>query len=159
MKPNGGPVQEIGEIFLANTEDPKSGASLTGYGKLAPYARTFMEYWSGGTQAHSFGWRGPYANGGTLGPPVSAVADSAEGLPVNVSACIPSLGSKRGADCGRGRVFYNASTELTASHPERVEGGYWLDLWKPDPRLGQRNMEACAWATDTGLTGNAQFFC
>ena len=34
-----------------------------------------------------------------------------------------------------------------------------LDLWKPDPRLAQRNMEACAWSKDTGLSGNAAFFC
>ena len=112
-----------------------------------------MEYWSGGQQAHSFGWIGPYANGGTLGPPLSAVADSAEGLPVKVSARIP------GTACGRGHVYFNASTELPASYPERVDGGYWLDLWNPDPRLAQRNMEACAWSKDTGLSGNAAFFC
>ena len=45
------------------------------------------------------------------------------------------------------------------SHPERTDGGYWLDLWKEDPRLGERNMEACAWSKDTGLSGNARFFC
>ena len=142
----------IGAIFLNNTDDPKDGTSYQGYGRFAPYCRTFMEYWSGGQQAHSFGWIGPYAEG-SLGPPVSAVADSAEGLPVKISACIPSHG------CGRGQVFYNASTALKASFPERVDGGYWVDLWKPDPRLQQRNMEACAWSKDTGLAGNAQFFC
>ena len=81
------------------------------------------------------------------------MADSAEGLPVKVSACIP------GTACGRGHVYFNASTELPASYPERVDGGYWLDLWNPDPRLAQRNMEACAWSKDTGLSGNAAFFC
>lgn len=82
----------------------------------------------------------------------TAAVDSAEGLPVKVSACIP------GTACGRGHVYFNASTELSASYPERVDGGYWLDLWKPDPRLAQRNMEACEWSKDTGLSGNAAFF-
>ena len=143
----------IGEIFLRDTTDFKSGARLGGYGRLAPYARTFMEYWSGGAQAHSFGWVGPYAEKGTVGPPRAAVADAAEGLPVKVTSCIP------GRACGRGAVFYNASVALNGSFPEVVDGGYWLDLWKEDERLAQRNMEACAWATDTGLTGNAAFFC
>ena len=143
----------IGEIFLRNTADPKTGAVYAGYGKLAPYARVFMEYWSSGKQSTSFGWIGPYAEGGTIGPPMSAVADSAEGVPVNVSSCIPQK------PCGRGTIFFNASLELSASHPERTDGGYWLDLWKEDPRLGERNMEACAWSKDTGLSGNARFFC